>query len=327
MATCPFDKDNRLHRYGNNVFPGFIAHIALTDIFNNTIAPIIALRVLTVSFVSYTKIKAATIKLLKIMGIKNILIVLLASVHLAACGQEKKTEDNINKQLTVNKVLENRMKVEVWSDVVCPFCYIGKRKFEKALTQFADSANVDIVWKSYQLQPDMADNYNKSVYELVSEKHGVPLEQVKTNHIQLALAAKEVGLEYNFDKAKPSNTLKAHQVIQFAKTKGKQGEAEEALFHAYFTEGKNLNDIQTLLNIGASIGLDKEALKDALDKGTFIINVQADINEAQQVGVQGVPFFVFNRKYAVSGAQDPKAFLETLQKSFAEWRKDNPTGN
>lgn len=264
------------------------------------------------------------------MGTKTIAAILLTSIHLVACGQDKKTAESIKDNQTENTItqkittMENKMKVEVWSDVVCPFCYIGKRKFEIALEQFKEKNNVEIVWKSYQLQPDMVTDPDRKVYQLVSQKHNIPLEQSKQMHRQMTQTAKELGLVYDFDKAIPANTLKAHQLIQFAKTQGKQDEAEETLFRSYFTEGKNVDDVPTLLEIGATIGLDKAALKEALDKGTYISNVEADIYEAKQVGVRGVPFFVFNRKYAVSGAQDPKDFLATLEKAFAEWRKENP---
>ncbi|KIA88948.1 DSBA oxidoreductase [Pedobacter kyungheensis] len=216
------------------------------------------------------------------------------------------------------------MKVEIWSDVVCPFCYIGKRKFETALAQFSDKNNIEVIWKSYQLMPDMVTNPDKKVYQLVSEKHGIPLERSKAMHSQMTQTAKELGLVYNFDKAIPANTLKAHQLIQYAKTKGKQDQAEETLFRSYLTEGKNIDDVPTLLEIGTKIGLDKMELKMVLDKGTYISEVQADIYEAQQVGVRGVPFFVLDRKYAISGAQEPKEILASLQKAFVEWRKENP---
>ncbi len=262
------------------------------------------------------------------MGLKPILATLLVSLHLVACGQEAKKEDNTNSNINSKQkketAMENKMKIEIWSDVVCPFCYIGKRKFETALEQFADKDNIEVIWKSYQLMPDMVTDPNKKVYQLVSEKHGVPLEQSKTMHAQMELNAKAVGLEYNFDKAIPANTFKAHQLIQFAKANGKHEEAEEVLFRSYFTEGKNIDDLNTLLEIGSSIGLDKAALKTALENGDYVSHVKADISEAQQVGVRGVPFFVLNRKHAVSGAQEPAAFLETIQKAFTEWRKDNP---
>lgn len=216
--------------------------------------------------------------------------------------------------------MENKMKVEIWSDVVCPFCYIGKRKFELAMAQFAEKDNIEVVWKSFQLAPDMADDFSKNVYELVADKYNISMSQSKDMHTQLVQTAKEVGLDYNFDEAKPVNTLKAHQLIQLAKSKGLQDEVEEALFKGYFTAGENINDVATLVKIGEGIGLAPEAIKEALDKGTFIPAMQADINEAQQLGVRGVPFFVLNRKYAVSGAQSPETILGALQQSFTEWR-------
>ncbi|TGD59909.1 DsbA family oxidoreductase [Flavobacterium humi] len=215
------------------------------------------------------------------------------------------------------------MKIEIWSDVVCPFCYIGKRKFEKAWTGFAHKESVAILWKSYQLDPDMPDDYAKSTYELISEKYAISLEESVAMHAQVTQTAKEAGLVYHFEKAIPANTLKAHQLIQFAKTKEKQEEAEEVLFRSYFTEGRNINDLNTLLEIGETIGLEKIALKEALENGTYIPIVMADQSEAQQIGVRGVPFFIMNRKYAVSGAQDSTVFLEVLEKAFAEWRTEN----
>lgn len=241
-----------------------------------------------------------------------------------ASKKKKSTKTPTTTQTRKGSRVESRMTVEIWSDVVCPFCYIGKRKFEAGLQQFADSANIEIVWKSYQLQPDITEDYNKSTFQLVAEKYNITLEQSKSMHANLVRSAADVGLTYNFDIAKPVNTLKAHQFIQFAKTHGKQDEAEELLFKSYFTLGKNINDVSTLVEIGALIGLDKGAVKDVIESNKFVQEVQADINEAQQIGVRGVPFFVFNRKYAISGAQEPTAFLETLKKSFNEWRKDNP---
>lgn len=223
--------------------------------------------------------------------------------------------------------MENKMIVEIWSDVVCPYCYIGKRKLEKALSQFEDSRQVNVVWKSYILDPTMPDDYDKSTYEQIASKYGTTVEEAKATHRKLEEAAKAVGLDYDFDKVKPANTMKAHQLIHFAKANGKQDEAEETLFRTYFTEGKNINNVDTLAEICSSLGLNKEEFLSALAKETYHDDARADIYEAKQVGVQGVPFFVFNRKYAVRGGQEPAVFLEVLQKSFSEWRKDNPLPN
>lgn len=217
------------------------------------------------------------------------------------------------------------MKVEIWSDVVCPFCYIGKRKFEIALAEFTGKEDIEIVWKSYQLQPDAPESINQTPYELLAEKYGMSVELAMQRHEQVTQQAAEVGLDFRFDIAKPANTFRAHQLTKLAATVGKEDTAEEALFKAYFTEGKNINDVSTLAEIGAGIGLEEAAVREALAQQTFKNEVRTDIYEAQQVGVRGVPFFVFNRKYAVSGAQQPEVFLGALQQSFTEWKQENPS--
>jgi len=207
------------------------------------------------------------------------------------------------------------MKVEIWSDIMCPFCYIGKRKFEKALEQFEHKGEVEITWKSFQLNPGMETDPGKNINQYLAEIKGWSLEQAKEMNARVTHMAEAVGLKYDFDKAVVANSFDAHRLIQLAKTKGKGDEAEERLFKAYFTEGSNIADKETLIAIAESIGLDKAEVREMLDSGKFAGNVQEDINESQQIGVRGVPFFVFNRKYAVSGAQESDAFLEVLRKA------------
>lgn len=216
------------------------------------------------------------------------------------------------------------MKIEIWSDVVCPFCYIGKRKLEGALKQFNGHHNLDIVWKSYQLDPTMPAGYTQSTYQMLAEKYNMGLQQSQAMHAQVAQRAAAEGLQYNFDIAKPTNTLKAQQLLQFAKAHGQQNEAEEALFAAYFTHGKDISDIDTLAQIGSILGLNAAELQTALQNNTYSAQVQADINEAMQIGVRGVPFFVFNRAYAVSGAQEVDVFVDTLQKAYTQWLQQHP---
>ncbi len=222
------------------------------------------------------------------------------------------------------KQTHETMKIEIWSDVVCPFCYIGKTRLEEALAQFSNGNSIEIEWKSYQLMPGIVTNPDKSIDEILSETKGVSLSDAKQMNEQAALMGKHAGLEYNFDRAIVANTFRAHQFIHFAKQYGKQGEAETHLFSAYFTEGKNVDDIPTLVEIAQSIGLDTVALKTALKNESFANAVTADIQEAQQLGVRGVPFFVFDRKYAVSGAQDTQVFMEVLEKAYVEWKMNHP---
>lgn len=258
------------------------------------------------------------------MKIKATICVILIGT-LAACGQTKSNTMETEKEIknVKNETMENKMKIEIWSDVMCPFCYIGKRKFETALAQFADKNNVEVEWKSFQLMPDLKTQVGRNLNQFLAEEKGFPLEQAEAMNNRATEMAKQVGLNYQMDKAIPANTFNAHRFIHFAKTKGKQTEAEEILFHSYFTDGKNIDDFATLIALGKEIGLDSNELKTVLENGSYADEVRADIYEAQQLGIRGVPFFVFNRKEAISGAQESSTFLQVLETAFAEWRKEN----
>jgi protein disulfide-isomerase len=213
----------------------------------------------------------------------------------------------------------SKLKVEVWSDIMCPFCYIGKRNYEMALAQFENADQIEIIWKSFQLDPSLPETSSENVYEYLANRKGLGLEQVKQLHENVTNTAKTVGLEYNFDKTQISNSFKAHQLIQLAKSKNLGDEAEEVLFYAYFTEGKNLSNTSVLVELGQKIGLNSSEIISALEDKRFEKNVIKDIEEAQQIGVKGVPFFVFDRKYAVSGAQPVDSFYSTLVQAHKEW--------
>jgi len=216
------------------------------------------------------------------------------------------------------------MKIEIWSDIMCPFCYIGKRRFEEALATFEGKNDVEIEWKSFLLSPELKTDPTKNIHEYLAEHKNISLEEAKGMNDYVTNMAAQAGLTYNFDKAIPANSFNAHRFLHFAKKYDKQNEAEERLFKAYFTEGKNIDDAQTLLLLSIEMGLDANKLADAMNNGEFTNDVIADINEAQQLGVRGVPFFVFNRKYAVSGAQESEAFTQTLEKAFEEWQTSQP---
>ncbi|MGV3629633.1 MAG: DsbA family oxidoreductase [Bacteroidota bacterium] len=211
-----------------------------------------------------------------------------------------------------------KIHVEIWSDVVCPFCYMGKRKFELALEDFAHRDAVEIEWKSFQLDPGTVSQPGKDVYDYLAERYGRDREWSVATHKNVTEQAAQVGLEYNFDKAVISPTFDSHRAAHFAKSKGKGIEFEEILFRSYFTDGKNIADMDVLAELGAGIGLNREEMLESLQNGDFEADVRRDISEAQQLGVRGVPFFVFNRKYAVSGAQDPQTFRETLETVWKE---------
>jgi predicted DsbA family dithiol-disulfide isomerase len=221
----------------------------------------------------------------------------------------------------------NKMKVEIWSDVVCPFCYIAKRKFESALSQFKDTTNIEIIWKSFQLAPDLITEPNNNLHQFLAEHNGMSLEQAMEVSDQVANAAKQVGLVYNFAKAIPANSFNANRLSHLAKHSDLQDQAEESLFKAYFTEGKNIDDIPTLIQLGKEIGLDTTEVKNTLESDRYADEVRQDIYEAKQAAVTSVPHFVFNTKMVVSGAQDSKTFLETLEKAFTEWQIENQKPN
>lgn len=213
------------------------------------------------------------------------------------------------------------MKIEIWSDIVCPFCYIGKRKLDKALAEFPHSADVEVEFKSYQLDPNTPPYSGQDFYESMGVKFG-GAQKAKDMMVGITEQAKLEGLEFNFDTMKPTNTFDAHRITRFAKAHGKANEISEKLFFANFTESKDVGSHEVLADLAADVGLDKdEALAVLKDKTKYADEVQADIQQAAQFGVQGVPYFIINRKYAISGAQPTETFTEALQKV---WEEENP---
>lgn len=206
------------------------------------------------------------------------------------------------------------MKIEIWSDVMCPFCYIGKRRFEEALSQFDAAANVEITWKSFQLNPTLKTDPSISIHQYLANAKGWDLEYAQQVNQQVTEMAEGVGLTYNFDRAVVANSFDAHRLVQLAKQHGLGNAAEEALFKAYFTEGKNIADHETLISLGTEIGLPGDEIAQMLKSDAFREAVRADIDEAQALGIRGVPFFVIDRKYAVSGAQPTETFLQALNR-------------
>lgn len=233
------------------------------------------------------------------------------SMVLGACSQNT-TTIKTNPTMTTTKTIQ----IEIWSDVMCPFCYIGKRKFETALTKFDNKNNVEIIWKSYLLDADLQSDDKKSIHQHLADAKGWSLDYAKEMSDYVSNMAKEAGLLYNMDQVKVANTFNAHRLIQYAKSKQKGDAAEEALFRAYFVEGKNLADIPTLQSIGEEIGLPSAELNGVLTTSAFQNEVKNDIKEAESIGVTGVPFFVIDRKYAVSGAQPVDTFLNALLKAW-----------
>ncbi len=210
------------------------------------------------------------------------------------------------------------MKVEIWSDIVCPFCYIGKRKFEMALENFEGKEQVEIEWKSFQLDPDMVVVPGQTVHEYLGKRKGTTALEGKNMNDGMTAIAKQVGLDYDFDKAVSFNTMDAHRLLHLGKKLGVQNQLKERLFKAYYTEGKNLGQTETLIQLAKEVGIDPADSGRVLECDEYRTEVLRDQYTSQQVGVQGVPFYVFNDKYAVSGAQAPELFAQVLEKVWGE---------
>ncbi|WP_211657627.1 DsbA family oxidoreductase [Parapedobacter composti] len=217
------------------------------------------------------------------------------------------------------------MKIEVWSDIVCPFCYIGKHNVEAALARFSESDAVELEWKSFQLDPELPKGVTYAdTYQYLAQRKGIRIAQAREMTADVALSGKKAGVELNFERAIVANTWDAHRLIHLAQSVNRGNIVKEALFRAHFTDGKDISDYDTLIAVAKDAGLAEAAARTMLDSDLFAHEVTQDIQEARNLGIRGVPFFVFNRQYAVSGAQPPEVFLQTLQKAFAAWRIENP---
>ncbi len=216
------------------------------------------------------------------------------------------------------------MKVEIWSDIMCPFCYIGKRKFEMALSQFAGRDAVEVSWRSFQLDPDLDVPAGTSIYAYLAERKGQSVAWARQVSAQVTQMAAAVGLDYQFDKAVVANSFAAHRLIHLAKTKGLDDVAEERIFRAYFTEGCDIADTAELARLGDEIGLPAAEVQAVLHSEQYAAAVIEDCAQAAQLGASGVPFFVIDRKYGIAGAQEPATFLGMLEKVQQESMVSKP---
>lgn len=210
------------------------------------------------------------------------------------------------------------MKVRIWSDVVCPYCYIGKREFENALARFPHKDEVEVEWKSFELDRNAPVRSPDDMYDHLAKKYGRTREDAKAMVAGVVERARSVGLEYDIENTVMGSSFDAHRLIQFAKTKDKGGAAKERLFEAYFILGTHIGDQAVLKRIGEDIGLEGPAVEEMLAGDAFTEAVHNDEYEAQRIGVRGVPFFVLDDKYAVSGAQSSDHFLGALQQAWDE---------
>jgi predicted DsbA family dithiol-disulfide isomerase len=214
--------------------------------------------------------------------------------------------------------MKNILKIQIWSDIMCPYCYIGKRRIEAALDQFEHKDSVAVEWKSFQLDANFIASPDDNIIDHLAEKYRKDSQWAKEMVDSMTQNAKNSGLDFHFEKAILANSYNAHRLLHLAKKHQLGNELKELLFKAYLTDGKNIDDLQTLSELGENVGIDKDIVEGVLNSDAYAEAVKNDITMAQQLGIQGVPFFVFDNKYAVSGAQHVETFVKTLEKVWDE---------
>ena len=207
------------------------------------------------------------------------------------------------------------MTIEIWSDISCPFCYLGKRKLDLALEQTGLASNVRKIWRSFQLNPGLVTNPDISIHDYLVKVKGFDAVQAKAINSHITTSGEGIGLTFRFDKVVVANTLRAHQLLHYAAAQGKQDVTGELLFRANFSDGRNVDSTEVLMDIAGEAGLEADGMKEALADGAYADVIARDIAEASRLGVRCVPFFVFNRRLAISGAQDLSVFTDTLKEA------------
>jgi predicted DsbA family dithiol-disulfide isomerase len=213
------------------------------------------------------------------------------------------------------------VRVEIWSDIVCPWCYIGKRNFEAALCQFEHRDQVEVAWRSFELDPWAPVVREGDYAGRLADKYGVPLAEAQKMIASMTGAAGRAGLEFDVDKARPGNTFEAHRLIHLAGARGLQDAMKERLLRATFTEGEAIGDKETLVRLAAETGLDAGEVAAVLDSDAYAAEVRADERQAAEFGISAVPFFVIDRTFGVPGAQPPEVMLGALRRA---WEKGRP---
>lgn len=212
------------------------------------------------------------------------------------------------------------MKVEIWSDVVCPWCYIGKRRFESALAQFAHRDEVEVQWRSYQLDPTLPDHHDGTELDYLVDRKGLSRDQVVRMFEQATAIAADEGLTYDFASVVVANSFAGHELLHLARARGAGDRVKEALLSAHFEHGEDIGDREVLVRIGVEAGLDADEVALDLASHTWRDSVVADITAASSLGIRGVPFFVLDEKYGISGAQPTELFTQALEQAWSESR-------
>ncbi len=207
------------------------------------------------------------------------------------------------------------IQIEIWSDVVCPFCFIGKKNFEAALAQYKGSEKIEYIWRSFELDPSAQKSQSIKIHELIAKKYGRTSDWAQQNNDRLTLQGKSMGIDFNFDAIIPTNSFDAHRLMHLARKEGCENEVGELLFSAYFSEGKDIALTEVLSEIAVRAGIKKEAVQKMLQSSDFANDVRGEQNEARELGISGVPAFVVNRKFLVSGSQPVETFLEVFSEA------------
>lgn len=210
------------------------------------------------------------------------------------------------------------MRVEIWSDVVCPWCYLGKKRFERALADFEHADEVEVVYRSFELDPDAPQDRTTPTVELLASRYRMTPEQAEQAQRQMQERAAADGLTFRMDSLRSGNTRDAHRVLQLARDAGKQGEMMERLHRAYFTDQESVFDHDSLVRLAADAGLDGDAVRAMLASDDYADHVETDEEMARALGATGVPLFVIDRKYGISGAQPAQAITQVLERAWAE---------
>lgn len=219
----------------------------------------------------------------------------------------------------VAHVVSNSVRVDIWSDIACPWCFVGKRRFETAAAQFAEGGgSLEVEYHSFELAPDTPVDFEGTEVDFLVGHKRMPAAQVESMLGQMTQLASTEGLSYDFDALQHTNTVKAHELLHYAKSQGRQLDMKERLLSAYFEQGRHVGRIDDLADLAEEIGLDRAEVVEALKSEQFRADVQADKDQAIAYGISGVPFFVINGKYGVSGAQDPSVFVDVLQKAASD---------
>lgn len=224
----------------------------------------------------------------------------------------------------------SRMKINIWSDIACPYCYIGMRKLEKALAEFPHRDDVELVWHSYELDPELPEKpTGQSIYAYFAKKFDMTEAEARTTQAKVAQLAKEVGLDYDFDNLIVANTSNALRLVKLANEFGLSTEAEEALFDAYFVKGLDISDKSVLVDLGVWIGLKKEDVLQMLVSDAYVADIRKDIEYAEnELALEYIPFYLFNNKQIVQGSIPVEDYLRVLDEAYAEWKTgDTASGN